>query len=35
MSLGSLGLRLAGRTGGLRVLRALEGRAGRRLVAGG
>jgi dihydroflavonol-4-reductase len=33
MSLGSLGVRLAGRTGGLRVLQALEGWTGRRLVA--
>jgi dihydroflavonol-4-reductase len=33
MSLGSLGVRLAGRTGGLRVLHALEGWTGRRLVA--
>ena len=33
MSLGSLGVRLAGRTGGLRVLHALETWTGRRLVA--
>ena len=32
MSLGSLGMRLAGRTGGLRVLHAVEGWTGRRLV---
>lgn len=35
MSLGSLGVRLAGRTGGLRVLHALEGWTGRRFVAVG
>jgi len=35
MSLGSLGLRLAARAGGLRVLHAVEGWTGRRLVAGG
>ena len=35
MSLGALGVRLAGRSGGTRVLRVLEGWSGRRLVAGG
>ena len=35
MSLGSLGMRVAGRAGGLRVLQALEGWTGRRLVAAG
>lgn len=35
MSLGSLGVRLAGRTGGLRMLHALEDWTGRRLVAAG
>jgi dihydroflavonol-4-reductase len=35
MSLGSLGMRVAGRTGGLRVLHTLESWTGRRLVAAG
>lgn len=35
LSLGSLGMRLAGRTGGVRVLHTLEGWSGRRLVAAG
>ena len=35
MSLGSLGMRVAGRAGGVRVLHALEGWTGRRLVAAG
>jgi dihydroflavonol-4-reductase len=35
MSLGSLGVRVAGRLGGTRVLHAVEGWTGRRLVAGG
>jgi dihydroflavonol-4-reductase len=35
MSLGSLGMRLTGRAGGTRLLHALEGWTGRRLVAGG
>jgi hypothetical protein len=35
MSLGSLWVRLAGRAGGMALLRALEARTGRRLAAGG
>ena len=35
MSVGSLGMRLAGRAGGTRLLRAVEGWTGRRLVAAG
>ena len=35
MSLGSLGVRLAARVGGLRVAHALESWTGRRLVAAG
>jgi dihydroflavonol-4-reductase len=35
MSLGSLGMRVAGRAGGVRVLHALESWTGRRLVASG
>jgi dihydroflavonol-4-reductase len=35
MSVGSLGMRLAGRAGGLHLLHALERWSGRRLVAGG